>query len=148
MSEIGALMLRIDSLPVAKPEEVLEVMAAVERVQAQVRAVKEQLEAALIDYIDHNGDIELGDKRWYVGINRTYKPRLDGPELLGKLMDAIGGDFDRFCELLAANAFKPGECKKVLGEEFDAVFETVVRPDLQTGKPKRVVKVHDARFAK
>lgn len=144
-----ALALRIASLPSAKAvEEVLAVMNDVERFQIKAREIKGQLDAALIAYIDEHGEIELGDKRWYVGNETDYKQRTDIETTVSAILEVTGGDLSAFCSLLASDALKPGACKKALGDRFGELFEAVKKPDLKTGKPKRIVKVADQRFSK
>lgn len=144
-----ALAQRIEALPaLSDAEAALSLMADVERFQAAAREAKRQLEAALIQFIDANGDIELGDKRWYVGHDKSYKRRTDLEVAVSALLEATGGDVAAFCGLLSSGALKPAACRLVLGERFADHFETVVERDLKTGAPRRAVKVHDARFAK
>jgi hypothetical protein len=142
----SALALRVACIPDLPMDQVLDVMNAVEVFQHQAREIKQQLEQRLKDWILEHGEIEIGDKRYYVGVHRKSKPAIPLPELVAVLMDVTGGDFDRFCQLLAANAFKPGECKKALGERFDEVFETTTETDVETGKPKQSVKMFDKKF--
>ncbi len=62
------------------------------------------------------------------------------------ILTAVEGDFNRFAGTLAANPFKFGETRNVLGEQFDKLFTTETVCDLKTGKPAKVLKKHDAAF--
>lgn len=147
--EITALARRVATISsAADADAVLAVMNDVEVLQKRAKEVKHQLEQALIAYIDEHGEIEAGDVRWYVGIDKTYKPAVPLPQLVENLLAVTEGDFDRFCELLSSGAFKPGACKSVLGDGFDAAFETIVKRNLETGKPRRSLKSVDKRFTK
>lgn len=140
-------MARIEALPATKDTaEALDLMAQVEKFQGQARELKSQLEAALIEYIDANGPIELGERRWYVGVDKQHKRRVELEAAVGVLLEATSGDLHTFCELLSAGALKPGACRTVLGDRFDELFETVTTKDLKTGAAKRVVKMVDERF--
>lgn len=145
--ETTSLAIRVASIPDLRVEDVLDVMNQVEIFQRKARELRQQCEEQVKDYILEHGEIEVGDKRWYVGVDRKHKPALPMPELVALLMEETGGDFDRFCELLASDALKPGACKKVLGERFDEAFETKTVTDLKTGEPRKSVRVFDKRFA-
>ena len=144
-----ALQRRIEALPTrTDAEEALDLMAQVERFKALGRQLHQQLEASLIQFIEANGDIEVGEKRWYVGTDKSYKRKADIEDAVQALLEVTGGDLQAFCALLSSGALKPAACRTVLGDRFTDLFETVVEKDLKTGAPKKAVKVFDARFAK
>lgn len=127
-----------------------QVAAIIDKMDAYKRRIKEidaTLKEALIDWINANGELTLGTKRYYVGSTKKTKP-VDRIKLTIALIEAVQGDFDSFDEMLSANAFKPGACKKLLGDEWGNHFEETIVEDVKTGKPKKDVKVIDERFVK
>jgi hypothetical protein len=88
----------------------------------------------------------MGDgKRLYVGTQRGYTCRDQGATFVA-VLEATGGDEALMAEHLASGAWKPGACKKTLGDRFGDLFEETVVPDLKTGSAKRVVKTFDPAF--
>ena len=61
-------------------------------------------------------------------------------DLVERVLSAVGGDLDSFSQCLASGAFKPGELREVLGEDWQVCFTETVERDVKTGKPKRKVK--------
>lgn len=114
----------------------------------RVKELKAQHEAALIEYLAENGDIEIGDRRYYVGQAKNVKCN-SVPKAFYAMIEHYDGDFEQIAkECLSSNAIKHGAFKTVLGEDkFRVHFTTTVVPDLKTGKPKKVVGKQDKRFA-
>lgn len=134
-------MRRVAVLPLMeRPEQVIEVMSAVEAFTKRAKQIKQALELAMIEYLDEHGEIEWQGKRWYVGTETEYELAVSMEQAVDLLLTVTGGDQETFCSLLSAGALKPGECKKVMGERFGELFHTKKKPDLATGKPRRVVK--------
>lgn len=128
------------------PEQVAEVIEKVDFVAAQVRQIKKILEEQLIDWINANGDLQIGHKRYYVGPYKRYRAR-DQMRIADVVLSLTQGDLQSFVEYLSASAFKPGMVKKAVGlNEFDELYETVIRDDVKTGKPKKGVHTVDTRF--
>lgn len=109
------------------------------------RRISNDIGEAAVRYIDLHGEQTIGDKRYYVGTEKTYKPR-SLPEALTVLFDAAAGDFDGLAACLSSNALKHGAIRGLLdkagmADRFDAMFIVEERPDVKTGKPKRGLKV-------
>ena len=112
------------------------------------RALCDQIEESVIEWIRVNGEVSIGDVRYYVAPNKDTKCK----SVLGTLraaLEATGGDVDSIAQLLSASAWKPGACKKVLGEDVcRALFETRETDALKTGEPPRDrLQASDGRFA-
>lgn len=146
---INSLIAEVSSLsPDAPVEQVLAVSDRIDAATQRLREVKEMIKDAMKDFINANGEIEIDTVRWYVGVEKIKKCK-DNARTIEIAYEAVGGDADRFSELLGANAFKPGACSKVMtDEQFAECFEVVVRQDLKTGKPKKSVHKVDSRFLK
>lgn len=102
-----------------------------------------------VQWLIHNGDLEVGDTRFYAATDKTTK--LDKPmrAAIEELMEATGGDMDRFCELLSSSAIKHGACKKVLDEnKWREMFRVEESQKVEEGKPKRRVQEINQKFIK
>jgi hypothetical protein len=130
----------------ASKEEVLLAMACVQQARAVVQAMAQRFEAAAINWIDTNGDLEDGDKRYYVGNDRRYKCK-DVRATLEALLTETGGDLDAINACLSTGAFKPGTTMTTLGSKAAEHFETTITKDLKTGKPKRMLKSANTEYS-
>lgn len=132
----------------ADAQHIARTIQRVEWLTGRARELDKLLKQALIEYLDQPGgpqEINIGDVRYYVGNKKTIKCR-DNRRTVEALLNATGGDFEKFVECLSSNALKHGACRTVLGDEFDSHFEEKVDTDLKTGAPTREVKRIDARF--
>lgn len=111
-------------------------------------ALRRTLKAALVAWVEKNGEVTRGDVRYYVGTEKRTKC-IDQKGTLTAVLDATGGDVDRLVDCLAAGAFKSGATSRVLDEDtYSKLFKTEEVKDLKTGKPKRVLVAADPRFMK
>ncbi len=133
--------------PATAADDVAELMQRIDFAKQHLRELEQQFKAALIEWINTNGDLTIGDKRYYVTTAKRTKPK-DLAALTEAVMQATGGDFDKFVKTLGANAYKLGACKTVLGDEWDIHFTVEPVDDLKTGKPKKEVKCIDERFVR
>jgi hypothetical protein len=136
----------LDSRDLASRDGLLDIRSALSELATKVREFRAEVDAAVIENIDLHGDIDMGDgKRLYVGVDRSYKCR-DNAATLGAILEATGGDEALMAEHLASGAWKPGSCRKTLGDRFDTLFETAEAKDVKTGSTKRIVKAFDPAF--
>jgi hypothetical protein len=136
----------LDSRDIGSRDGLLDVRSGIKALQAKLKEFAAEVEGALIEHITAHGDIDMGDgKRLYVGTERGYKCR-DQRATLVAVLEATGGDEALMAEHLASGAWKPGACKKTLGDTFGDHFEETVAQDLKTGSAKRIVKMHDPAF--
>ena len=136
----------LDSRELASREALLDIRSGIKALKAKIREFEQEVEEAAIEHIVLHGDIDIGDgKRLYVGTERGYKCR-DQRATLVAVLEATGGDEALMAEHLASGAWKPGACKKTLGDTFANHFEETVAQDLKTGSAKRIVKMHDPAF--
>jgi len=136
----------LDSRDIGSRDGLLDVRSGIKALQAKLKEFAQEVEEALIENISAHGDIDIGDgKRLYVGTERGYKCR-DNAATFVAILGATGGDEALMAEHLASGAWKPGACKKTLGNTFANHFEETVAQDLKTGSAKRIVKMHDPAF--
>ena len=147
----GSTLLEIQSQTLAINEESseLDVIAMLEKLDFAKSYIKEldrMFKDLLIDWINANGQLVVGDKRYYVGTKKTVKPRALAP-LTEALMNATGGDFEAFIKTMSAGAYKQGACKEVLGDAWADHFSVQHVDDIKTGKPQKELKITDDRFS-
>lgn len=96
---------------------------------AEIKRIQKLCEAAMIERIKASGPITVKPGvRWIVANPKTTKCT-DLPGAVEALLDASGGDFAKFVDVLASNAIKYGAASKVLTPEaFDKFFK-VTYPD-------------------
>lgn len=129
-----------------------DVLAAVDMVKAFMDDAKELqrvLEEMMIEWINERGPIEIGTKKYYVGVKKTTKPH-DLKAAVVTLMEESGGDWDAFVGCLSSDAIKPGAAKGVLGDKWEEVFYVTKAEEVREGKakPKKSVMLIDSKFTK
>ena len=135
----------LDSKDLGSRDSLLDIRSALAELAQKVKEFRAEVEQALIENIDAHGDIDLGDKRLYVGVDRTYKCK-DVRGAFVALFEATGGEEALMVEHLASGCFKPGACKATLADRFAELFVEDVSKDVKTGSIRRIVKVHDPKF--
>lgn len=110
------------------------------------RELQRELKDRMKPWIESNGPVVIGDVR-YVLVNKKTEKVRSLRSAIENLYTATGGDFDAFVDCLSMNAIKPGAAKKVLGSEFENVFEVIVETDVE-GKPVKQVAALNDRFLK
>ena len=118
--------------PDATRDQVLAALDFTARLREVARELTEQVEVGAIAWVQAHGDIEDGEKRYYVAPNKSVKC-LDVKGTLGAVLEVAGGDLDAVIECLSSGAFKPAKTKALLGERADEFFETTETADLKTG---------------
>lgn len=135
----------IARLPDMTPEEVLILYEQAAFMAQQLKALRDELKDAMVEYIREHGEINAGNSvRYVVGTEKRTKCR-DRKALLHALLEACGGDLDRLGECLASDAFKHGACRKVLEDQWDAHFSVEVVYNVETKTPKMEVKRIDGQ---
>jgi len=128
-----------------------EVAATLEQVvllQQKAREFKRLLDEEIISWIKANGDLRLGDIRYYVGRKKRVEVR-SGSEALSAMVVAASGDIGTVADLMSAQPWKHGAVKKQLGDaKFAELFEEIIEDDLKTGKPTEVLKRLDEAFVR
>jgi hypothetical protein len=148
--EARTLALSTDS----PPEQVRELILARAALKERVREVSDGTDAFLKEWIEANGEIEIGDKRWYVGPVKKVKCRdvARAAQCIATVFGISGtAELAAFVSLLASDALKQGAVRKALEERglpdmFDELFDTTVEKDVQTGKVLKRVHEVDGRF--
>jgi hypothetical protein len=109
--------------------------------------MRERIDQKFVEAIRARGAIEVGTIRYVVGVDRTTRCT-DVKATTESLLEATGGDLNRFSELLVSQPFKPASVRAVIeASHFQKCFEVVERTTVE-GKPiERLAKV-DERFVK
>lgn len=126
-------------------EEVVKALDLRNRLREFVRELDGQVEAATIRWIDANGEIEVGDIRYYVGAEKKVRC-VDTTRTAEAILERVGGSVGDFVATLVSQPFKPGAAQSVLGDESDRLFSVTHVQDLKEGKPRKRLKVANERF--
>lgn len=121
----------------ASQSEVMQAMAFKQKLGEIYRAINFRFEQAAIKWIEINGDIEDGTKRYYVGTQTARKCK-NVPETIRTILEANGAD--ALVTVLSSSCFRPASAMEILGDRAEEFFETVVEKDLKTGAPKKKFK--------
>ncbi len=128
-----------------------EVMTIYERVQfakQETRRIEADLKEAMVEYIQANGPIEVGTKKYYVGDDKTTKC-VNVASTVNAILSATYGDVGRLAELMSAQPFKHGACKMVLTADMHSqLFVTETKPKLKEGKAVKQLQVIDTQYLK
>jgi hypothetical protein len=127
---------RINDLALHRETSSYDVNELYFRVQYELdrmKAVKKALDEALIPWLQHNGDLEIGGgKRLYAGTRKTTK-LIDKTGCLHLLLSKCADDKE-LASVLSSNAFLHGAAKNFLTPaEWDSVFETTKEPAVKDG---------------
>ena len=116
-------------------EKLMGVRDAVKAMAAAIRHLNKQVELAMINWIDTNGEITVGEARYYVGITRKTKAK-NNSMVYDTLIQELQGDQDAVMQCMSANPWKPGGIKKLLNDDdkFGDLFDVTIDKDLKTGK--------------
>lgn len=124
------------------PERFEAAMAAVDNASATYREMREEWKRLSVEYLETEGDVTIGESRYYAGNVKSYKPRLEQAAMLETLLTAFDGDMHQVADCLSSGAWKPGTVRSLLDndERFGTLFETITQVEAKTGKPKREMK--------
>lgn len=128
----------------------MEMILAVDSLCHLASEVRQLRDEALKPWIEANGEIIIGEDKWFVGPNKKEKDR-DVGATFDCLHDLAGSDHAAFVSLLSTNAFKPGAVKRFLKDKsvpdmYEVLFDVTVEMDVQTKRPKKTVQRINEQF--
>jgi len=130
------------------PDQVAQTWSTLLALEKRMREVKNSMRDQMIEWIDANGELLIGDVRYYVG-TVTKNRCNDITRTLEQVMNSAGGSMEDVAGTLSSNAFKHGATRNLVGDaKFHELFTVEQVPDLKTGKPRRELKSADTRFLK
>lgn len=133
----------------ASKEEVCAALDFVQRLSEVARELKRRVDIAAIGYIQTNGEIQIGPRRFYVSEGTKTTKCLDTRKTYEKVMEVAGGNVDAVLDCLCSDPWKPAKTMKLIGYGADKLFKTTRKPKLnQEGQPEPVLNVVDQRFIK
>ena len=105
------------------------------RLKEVAREFDERAKELAKAYVVANGPFEANGIRYYVATEKKTKCN-DVRAMMEAALNGSGGDVDRICGLLSTNAWKPGACKKFLGDQFEEFWTVTDAVDLKTKEVK------------
>jgi hypothetical protein len=136
--------------PLSDPAEAANLLGLVAEAERRLDDIKSQIKVAMLQILTNqpNQSFTHGVIRYYIGTKKSTKPTAL-KAVAEAVLTATGGDLDGFTQCLSTNAFKPGQCREVLGQAtWDTVFRVEEELEVREGKPERVKKLIavDTRF--
>ena len=125
--------------------QVIETLERLAGIKQRIREIEASVKAAVIEWIEAHGPIEVGTRRYYVGTKKTTKP-VNVADVAQALLEA--GGVDALTRCLASSAFKHGQVKKDAPDVFADLFVIEEVSELREGKAQAVkeLKMADSRF--
>jgi len=131
----------------ASADDVLSALDFLKQLKEATAKLNADMEAAVIGWINANGDLSDGKVRYYVAPNKTTKC-LNVRTTLEAIFEAKDGDLDALMDCLSSNPFKPATTIKLIGPRAEECFKTEEVMDLKTGKPKEArLQKFDPQFS-
>jgi len=130
-------------------DEVCAFWIRAQAVKAKAVDVFNEAKSSVEEWIGTNGDMQIGDIRYYLGIDRDHRLKKTNDETFVAMLEIFSTE--QFSQCLASGWLKPGQLRAHLieagrPEMFDELFERVERVDMKTGKPKKSIQAADPRF--
>ena len=127
-------------------EELSAALDAADWLLSSARAIDRLKKQVAIDWIDHNGEFDIGDQHYSVGYSTTVKC-LDVPQTAHTVLRASQGDLDVLFDLLIAQPFKHGSVRSVIAPpQYTALFKHQRTGRLVCGVPERALKSVNKKF--
>ena len=152
-SSLSIMVHQAERMVLADPEKMTAEEAArlvdlIDAMKRRLREVNDQCNRTLMEYIKKNGDLEVGESRYYVGSEKRVKCR--GNEATTKaIVEATDGDISSLAAALCSDPWKHGHVRTVLGnDKFDELFLTEAVEDVKTGKPRKVLKKANDKYGR
>jgi len=129
------------------PERVAQVLRLRNILKDLVKVFDADLDKSLFEWLQANGELEVGEIRYYVGNEKKTKCK-DRQATLEALLESTDGDVSGLTDALVKEPFKQGSVRGIVGHNRHAeLFETEKVEDTKTGKPKKSVKSIDRQTA-
>ena len=127
-------------------EELSAALDVADWLLSSARAIDRLKRQAAIDWIDHNGEFEIGELHYSVGYSTTVKC-LDVPQTAHAVLRASQGDLDTLFRLLIAQPFKHGSVRSVIAPpQYTTLFKHQRTGRLVCGVPERTLKSINKKF--
>jgi len=138
MSELKQLNSQLAKIDEAAPADlILDLYERLQRHKKALREFDQEFKAQFVSWLDANGELEYGDKRFYVRTKKTTKPR-DKADVADAILDEVQGDLKLFTDYLSSQPFLAGATRKLLGDDdFATLFSTETAYEVAVGKPKK-----------
>jgi hypothetical protein len=132
--------------PAAAADTVLLWLDRTASLVPRAKALRADLEARAVDWIEANGDLVFGDMRYTAG-HRSFTKCVDVPRGVEALLTVVGGEPAGLAAYLKSDPFRYGSCRSALSPaEYVRVFRTECRVVLRDGRPVRQLRRVDDRF--
>jgi hypothetical protein len=115
---------------------------------SRARAIHRLKNEIGVNWIEHNGEFDLGHAHYSVGYAYVVKCR-DVAQAGHAVLAAAGGDFDQLLATLVSQPFKHASVRSLIGATLHGqLFDARRTGRLVNGVPERILKRVDTRFAR
>lgn len=127
-------------------EQFAQAMGVAADLMYVARVLKQAAEQRAVAYIKANGEVQIGDKRYYLGHDKTWKP-INDAAIMDEVLEKTGGDADAVIGCLSANPWKRTAVKAIISDADKRLFKCEVKDKLKDGAPApKKLQVVDERF--
>lgn len=130
----------------SSPDEIREAICASDWLMSRARDVQQLTKQVVIEWIDANGEFDIGDMHYSVGYPLSVKC-IDVFQTGHTVLKATGGDFDQFLSVLAAQPYKHASVRSFIGIDLhNQLFKSFRTGKLISGVSQRTLQCSDKRF--
>ena len=130
------------------PEDAADLYLKLRFLQSRVREATATVEACLVEWIETEGGIPVGEHTLLTRIAKTEKVRDPGRALL-EALTRLDYDSDEIAKVLSTNALKPGACAQIIGQDFrDKHFKIETKTTLDQTKVKKALAMIENKYLK
>jgi hypothetical protein len=127
-------------------DQLCAALDASEWLLARARTIDCLMKQIAIAWIDRNGEFSIGQVRYWVQYPLTVRC-LNVAQTGHAVLEAAGGDFDHFLEILVAQPYRHAAVRSIVGKALHGrLFSAHRSGRLANGVPQRVLKRADATF--
>lgn len=136
----------MNASPDASLDELSAALDAAEWLLARAKTIDRLIRQIAIDWVDRNGEFNIGDMHYWVGFATAVKC-LNVPQTGLAVLEAAAGDMDRLFGVLVAQPFKHASVRDVIDKKiYNSLFTTYRTAKLVNGVPERALKQADKHF--
>lgn len=122
-------------------DTVAQKLAWLEALREWAKQACQQIEKSAEEWIKDNKPVQVGELLYWVGPVKKPPKCVHIPTAIEKLLDACGGDFERFCTHLSSGAIKYGAARATLPQDvYESLFVVEEVEELQSDEAAKAMR--------